>query len=1283
MATIRKASSGKNKTRTRALLAVLLAAVLAAGPLLHYTPQALGGEVAGTATVNDAETAALSGEETTPPAGETEAAVVEPESTPEPVALPAASQSLAVQSLDAPLALSTASEFLFTINASGVITYFAYASSDPIRNLEIPATINGITVTGIGNEVFKGCQLESVVIPGTVTSLGTNAFYNNPLSGGVTFSGPSQLTTIGKAAFQNCTGMTSFDIPSTVHTISDSAFYSCVNMTSVVIPSGVTSLGNDAFQNCQKLSSVTLPESLTSLGTGSLKGCKALTSISLPSNLQSIGEMAFDRSGLTSLTVPASVQTIGPNAFTTMVNSTTFKLYLTNHYPDTITGKPWGCPTQYIYWKSDSNSCFYITPDGVLCGIKPAGHDSGACTNPTWHQNSKANIVIPQKVGDVTVTGLLPFVFSNNDNIKTVSFEAGCAITQIPESAFSGCRNLSSITVPPTLTSIGTSAFSGTNLTGITLPASVQNVGSKALNCGNLATVTFEGAGSLSIASDAFSAGEKIKDIYLTGRAYDSVAGQPWSGQYAAIHWANNKVYDPEVIVTGDGFHYNRITGLLVKYAGPTGPTVDVEVPKAITYNATTYTVAEPLPDGLFKSKTLNKITVAEGFTTLPAGFTDYATLNEVSLPSTITVIKTAFRYTTLKKITIPEGVTHLMGSFSDSTQLAEIENFLPAGIHELGGTAFRNVPLNIDNFKIPQGLKLIRNEVFANSGLTGEVTIPSSVQAIGIDAFNNNPGITAFYVDQFRASSPLKNTQPWTNNNNVNVYYKGEVPMPEAKEASDPALSSTPLTNVDFSASFEKDSKGNTAPGFMIQGVWVCKGDVEAFPADATRIYDAAADGARTEIADFGLALPNGIYTFWVSSNMMTKNAGTEADPSQYRRCTITIDKQLPFEVTAGNFNVKSSELPNIALEAALAKAHAEAQEPCYGADAALEISAADLAKINALSGNGSSTAVTVSGSFVGDYRYDGSLKNLFGSGGDGKAYAYSVADSTEVTATLSIVHTVTFEQGAHGTLDGSAGGRVAYEDLAIGSSMPAAPQANPDGGWAHIGWVDAAGMSHKVGELPATVDGDALYTAQWAPRADVPYVVEHYWQQPGSSYTLHETETMTATTGTEVTAQPKTYESYAENAAHPDRVVSGVVDGKNTTVLKLYYDAGSEPVVPAQNPGNPGGGSPIAVVVYPVAQALQGVASAITGQPVMPVEQTLVGDATPLAEGHGWCWVHFYIILLGLLTIAYALAVVARRRRFTRDLDQFEQSLVGRGDGHHPSDGIDYRLAGQGIGK
>jgi len=112
--------------------------------------------------------------------------------------------------------------------------------------LIIPGSLDGYTVTAIGNNAFKACsKLTSVTMPDSVT-------------------------VINESAFQNCTGLTSITIPNSVTFIGNWGFDQCTGLTSVTIGNSVTNILFSVFYGCSKLSSINIPNSVTSFGSNSL-----------------------------------------------------------------------------------------------------------------------------------------------------------------------------------------------------------------------------------------------------------------------------------------------------------------------------------------------------------------------------------------------------------------------------------------------------------------------------------------------------------------------------------------------------------------------------------------------------------------------------------------------------------------------------------------------------------------------------------------------------------------------------------------------------------------------------------------------------------------------------------------------------------------------------------------------------------------------------------------------------------------------------------------------------
>jgi hypothetical protein len=100
------------------------------------------------------------------------------------------------------------------------------------------------------NTLIQGCK--NTIIPDSVTSIGTNAFYY-------------------------CKDLTSITITDSVTSIEEGAFWDS-GLTSVTIPNSITSIKDYTFSDCSSLTSVTIPNSVTSIGTA-FNSCTSLTSI--------------------------------------------------------------------------------------------------------------------------------------------------------------------------------------------------------------------------------------------------------------------------------------------------------------------------------------------------------------------------------------------------------------------------------------------------------------------------------------------------------------------------------------------------------------------------------------------------------------------------------------------------------------------------------------------------------------------------------------------------------------------------------------------------------------------------------------------------------------------------------------------------------------------------------------------------------------------------------------------------------------------------------------------
>ncbi len=204
---------------------------------------------------------------------------------------------------------------IFDITISGVVTLKSSVDRNSLTVVIIPNTIDGTTVTSIGNSTFKFCSfLISITMGNSVTSIGSQAFYRCTSLTSITI--PNSVTSIASYAFYRCTSLTSITIPNSVTSIGKGAFSNCISLISITISNSVTTIENSTFFDCSSLTSITIPNSVTSIGNSVFSGCISLTSITIPNRVTSIGwEIFRECTSLITIKLPNSITTIGESPF--------------------------------------------------------------------------------------------------------------------------------------------------------------------------------------------------------------------------------------------------------------------------------------------------------------------------------------------------------------------------------------------------------------------------------------------------------------------------------------------------------------------------------------------------------------------------------------------------------------------------------------------------------------------------------------------------------------------------------------------------------------------------------------------------------------------------------------------------------------------------------------------------------------------------------------------------------------------------------------------------------
>lgn len=163
-------------------------------------------------------------------------------------------------------------------------------------NLDLSeAVLTAIASTSDNKSIFAGCPLNSIVLPKTLETIGSYAFYNCSIKS-VTI--PANVQTVGSRAFYYCQNLESVEIDGT-ETVGDSAFYNCETLKTVVLKN-ITTIGNDAFENCTSIVSITIDSQ--TIGSYAFNSCTSLTSVIIGKNVKSISSYCFRNcSALTSV----------------------------------------------------------------------------------------------------------------------------------------------------------------------------------------------------------------------------------------------------------------------------------------------------------------------------------------------------------------------------------------------------------------------------------------------------------------------------------------------------------------------------------------------------------------------------------------------------------------------------------------------------------------------------------------------------------------------------------------------------------------------------------------------------------------------------------------------------------------------------------------------------------------------------------------------------------------------------------------------------------------------
>ena len=254
---------------------------------------------------------------------------------------------------------------------------------------------------------------------------------------------------------------------------------------------GVTSIGGSAFYDCNELTSVSISQSVTRFEAYAFTWCYNLTSIIIPKNVERIGIYAF--SGCTNLTSIISLNGTPPNLNDNVFMGTDLSK-ITLHVPaeSEKTYEEWWHFRRenikpVIMWEDNNPFMWALSSSGVLTVLGDGPMPVYSATAAPWHLNLDS---IRRVVIDYGITSIRDYAFSGCKNMTSVTIPQ--EVTSIGDYAFSGCEKMTSVILPQNMTKIEKSTFYGcSSLTSITIPQKVTSIEDSAFAyCSKLTSIT-------------------------------------------------------------------------------------------------------------------------------------------------------------------------------------------------------------------------------------------------------------------------------------------------------------------------------------------------------------------------------------------------------------------------------------------------------------------------------------------------------------------------------------------------------------------------------------------------------------------------------------------------------------------------------------------------------------------------------------------------------------------------------------------------------------------------
>ena len=615
----------------------------------------------------------------------------------------------------------------------------------------IPTEYNGMPVTVIGDCAFQMSDVQSIIIPDSITFIDDYAFSYCYELKSIKFMSETLLPEFGNIPFDSVEDAVfechislkaelgnlidwNLDYGCSIKTFGeetpapgpdpvdpeitpDKAFtfvlgndgytvskylggYKKVGIPATYNGQPVTAIGKNAFEGFRSIESVTMPDSVTSIGSWAFYDCVELKSLKMPEGLKSIGANAFQRcNAMTEFNIPASVMDIGWDAFAFCKTLKDINVNADNEYFSDEDGVLFSKDKETLIYYSSSgrDAAHYEVPKGTVSIQEDAfkmhyqdSSDSKLVTigYPSSLKNIGDRAFKQTNLQEITVYGNIEMGSYVYDLCKNLkTVNVAEGVEILPKGMFYGVDNLENFNLPSTLRVIEDEALERYPLNDIELPEGLESIGKDAFASSKLTSVTIPST----------------------------------------------------VTKMGDRAFYNINTLTDVEFAPSS---------KLTTLNQYTFSGASKLEN----------VTLPDGLTTISHGaFGSCVALDSIKLPNSMTTIGNGvFAYSGLKHASLSNSVSEIGDrTFYACSDLLTVS--MPASLKQWGTQTFAYSG-NLTTVYFPDNIKVnnIPYGTFIDCFSIRKIELPEQINETGVTAFLNNVNLIVEYKASILKRNPL-----------------------------------------------------------------------------------------------------------------------------------------------------------------------------------------------------------------------------------------------------------------------------------------------------------------------------------------------------------------------------------------------------------------------------------------------------------------------------------------------------------------------------------------------